>query len=118
MKSLGKHLIVELYGCNHELINDAARVESVLVEAVRLSGACIVQPVFHQLSPCGVMGVVVITQSHFSIHTWPEYDYCAIDIFTCGDGIDSDASLRFLKSEFEAERISVMEVRRGILEMP
>ena len=63
-------------------------------------------------------GVVVIAESHFSIHTWPEYGYCALDIFTCGDLIDSDASLSFLKNEFQAENMSVMEIKRGMLDVP
>ena len=118
MKSLGKHLIVELYECNVERVNDVVQVERIVTEAVKLSKATIVQPVFHQFSPHGVSGVVVIAESHFSIHTWPEYGYCALDIFTCGDQIDSDASLEFLKREFQAKNMSVMEIKRGTLDVP
>lgn len=118
MKSLGKHLIVELYECNYERINDVVQVERIVTEAVKLSNATIVQPVFHQFSPHGVSGVVVIAESHFSIHTWPEYGYCALDIFTCGDQIDSDASLEFLKREFRAKNMSVMDIKRGMLDVP
>lgn len=115
MKALGKHLIVELYGCSFERTNNPVQVEETLIEAVKLSNATIVKPVFHQFSPHGVSGVVVIAESHFTIHTWPEHGYCALDIFTCGDQIDSDAALQFLKQAFQAENISVMEIQRGIL---
>jgi len=118
MKSLGKHLIVELYGCSSELLNNLVQVEKILIEAVELSNATIVQPVFHHFSPHGISGVVVIAESHFSIHTWPEYGYCALDIFTCGDQIDADASLQFLKKEFRASNMSVMEIKRGTLDVP
>jgi S-adenosylmethionine decarboxylase len=118
MKSLGKHMIVELYGCNPECITDVFRVEQILTESAKLSNATIIQPVFHQFSPHGVSGVVVIAESHFSIHTWPEYGYCALDIFTCGNLIDSDASLRHLKNEFQADNMSVMEIKRGALDIP
>ncbi|MBC7360449.1 MAG: S-adenosylmethionine decarboxylase proenzyme [Desulfacinum sp.] len=118
MKSLGKHLIVELYECDFDLINEVASVEKILVEAVAISKATIVQPVFHQFSPHGVSGVVVIAESHFTIHTWPEYGYCALDIFTCGDLIDSDASLQYLKEAFKAGSMSVMEIKRGVLDLP
>lgn len=111
-------MIVELYGCSFEQINDLVRVERSLIEAVELSKATIVKPVFHRFSPHGVSGVVVIAESHFAIHTWPEYGYCALDIFTCGDQIDSDAALHFLKSRFEAENMSIMEVQRGVLDVP
>ncbi|SHF97328.1 S-adenosylmethionine decarboxylase [Desulfacinum infernum DSM 9756] len=118
MKSLGKHLIVELYECDFDLINEVGSVEKILVEAVAISKATIVQPVFHQFSPHGVSGVVVIAESHFTIHTWPEYGYCALDIFTCGDLIDSDASLQYLKEAFKAGSMSVMEIKRGVLDLP
>jgi len=111
-------MIIELYGCNTEAINDVTEVERILTESAKLSNATIVQPVFHQFSPHGVSGVVVIAESHFSIHTWPEYGYCALDIFTCGDLIDSDVSLKHLKREFQAENMSVMEIKRGTLDVP
>lgn len=118
MKSLGKHLIVELYDCDHDLINQVSSVEKILVEAVTISKATIVQPVFHQFSPHGVSGAVIIAESHFTIHTWPEYGYCALDIFTCGDLIDSDSSLQYLKEAFQAASMSVMEIKRGVLDLP
>lgn len=118
MKSLGKHLIVELYDCDRVRINDVAQVERILVEAVKLSKATIIQPVFHQFSPHGVSGVVVIAESHFTIHTWPEYGYCAVDIFTCGDLIDADLALHFLKEQFEAKNLSVVDIKRGVLDIP
>jgi len=118
MKSLGKHLIVELYDCDRVRINDVAQVERILVEAVKFSKATIIQPVFHQFSPHGVSGVVVIAESHFTIHTWPEYGYCAVDIFTCGDPIDADLALHFLKEQFEAKNLSVVDIKRGVLDIP
>lgn len=118
MKSLGKHLIVELYDCDRVRINDVAQVERIMVEAVKLSKATIIQPVFHQFSPHGVSGVVVIAESHFTIHTWPEYGYCAVDIFTCGDLIDADLALHFLKEQFEAKNLSVVDIKRGVLDIP
>jgi len=118
MKSLGKHLIVELYDCDRVRINDVAQVERILVEAVKFSKATIIQPVFHQFSPHGVSGVVVIAESHFTIHTWPEYGYCAVDIFTCGDLIDADLALHFLKEQFEAKNLSVVDIKRGVLDIP
>jgi S-adenosylmethionine decarboxylase len=62
--------------------------------------------------------VVVISESHFSIHTWPEYGYCALDIFPCGTEIKSEKALDFLKEELGAGSISVTEVKRGILDFP
>jgi len=118
MNYLGNHLLVELYNCETNVINDVLRIEELLLEAVRVSGATTLNSTFHKFSPHGVSGVVVISESHFSIHTWPEYGYCALDIFTCGDEIKSHLALEFLKKEFKAGNISVTEVKRGILDFP
>jgi S-adenosylmethionine decarboxylase len=118
MKSLGYHVLAEFYDCCAEVINSVEKVEDALMESVRISGATIIKPVFHKFNPHGVSGVVVIAESHFSVHTWPEYGYCAVDIFTCGETIDSRKSINFLKERFSARRISLMEVKRGMLDLP
>ncbi|MHC1567868.1 MAG: adenosylmethionine decarboxylase [Candidatus Syntropharchaeia archaeon] len=115
MDALGSHLLVELYGCDRDLIDDISKVEEIMLESVNISGATMVKSVFHRFSPHGVSGVVVISESHFSIHSWPEHGYCAVDIFTCGDNIDNKKALKYLKEELKANFISVTEVKRGIL---
>jgi len=118
VQSLGNHLIVELYECHREFINDARSVENALINAVNISGAKMVQSVVHEFNPHGISGVVVIEESHFSVHTWPEYGYCALDIFTCGDEIDYYSALHYLKEEFKAKNFSVTEMKRGMLDLP
>jgi len=118
MKSLGKHLLIELYDCNQEIINNIKKIEEKLIRSVEISGATIINHTFHKFSPHGVSGVVVIAESHFSIHTWPEYGYCAVDIFTCGEKIDGEKALKYLKEELNAKSISVLEAKRGILNLP
>ncbi len=118
MNYLGNHLLVELYNCDIKTINEVSRIEELLLEAVKISGANALNSTFHKFSPHGVSGVVVISESHFSIHTWPEYGYCALDIFTCGTEIKSDLALEYLKEELGAGGISVIEVKRGILDFP
>ena len=118
MQSLGNHLIIELYECHRDVINDAQIVEEKLIEAVRVSGANMVQSVIHEFNPHGISGMIVIEESHFSVHTWPEYGYCALDIFTCGDEIDFYSALQYLKKEFQAQNMSVTELKRGMLDLP
>ena len=117
MQALGKHVIAELYDCDKDIINDHEFIEEVMLRAVEVSGATVVRPVFHKFNPHGVSGVVVIAESHFSIHTWPEYGYCALDIFTCGDLIDNYTALSFLKEQLKAKSVSVSEVKRGVLNL-
>ncbi len=118
MNHLGDHLLIELYDCDTNLINDVIKIEELMLEAVKISGATTLNSTFHKFSPHGVSGVVVISESHFSIHTWPEYGYCALDIFTCGNEIKSHLALEYLKKELSAGNISVTEVKRGILNFP
>ena len=118
MKSLGKQLIVELYDCDRTLLDDPSRLEEILVEAINRSGATIIKPFFHQFSPHGVSGIVVIAESHVAIHTWPEYGYCALDIFTCGTQVDMKIIFTYIQSAFHARDASVKEVARGILNLP
>lgn len=118
MKSLGKHLIIELFQCDSEILNDPKTLEQQLLEAVRLSGATIIQPFFHQFSPHGITGVVVVAESHFTIHTWPEYGYCALDIFTCGESVNGHEALDYMKETLKAANASVVEIKRGVLDLP
>lgn len=118
LQSLGNHLIIELYECDQELINDAQGVEDALIQAVKISGAKMVQSVIHKFNPHGISGVIVIEESHFSVHTWPEYGYCALDIFTCGDEIDYYSALKYLKEVFQAKNLSVTEMKRGLINLP
>lgn len=118
MKELGKHLIVEMYGCDHQLINDINFVEKSIFEAAVRSKATVIEGKFHTFAPHGISGVLIIAESHFAIHTWPEYGYCAVDIFTCGDLTENSLALEYLKKEFKAEYYSAVEMKRGLLNLP
>lgn len=114
MKILGRHLIVELADCNQHILDDVRQLEEHLSNAVLKSGATIVRSVFHRYAPQGVSGVIVIAESHISIHTWPEYGYAAVDLFTCGELIDPYLAFEHLKLALESADATVREVKRGI----
>jgi len=113
MKSLGRHLLAEFYGCDREMLNDPHRIKGVVEEAAITSGASIVQSVFHLFNPHGISGVVVIAESHLAIHTWPEYGYSAVDIFTCGEEVDPWRAYHYLKEKLRAGSTSTVEIHRG-----
>jgi len=113
MKSLGRHLLTEFYGCDREILNDPDRIKRIMEEAAITSGASIVQSVFHLFNPHGISGVVVIAESHLAIHTWPEYGYSAVDIFTCGEEVDPWRAHHHLKEKLKAGSTSTMELLRG-----
>jgi spermidine synthase len=112
-ESLGRHVLVELYNCNPELLNNVSGIEKIMVDAAEHSQATVINVTFHHFSPYGVSGVVVIQESHLTIHTWPEYGYAAIDIFTCGNTVDPWQAYEFLKEALEASNGSTMELKRG-----
>ena len=105
-------LIADLYGCS-QMIDDVEAVKKAAHIAIEFVGAQIVEECVHEFEPIGVTYFAVISTSHFSIHTWPEYGYAAIDIFSCKDEVVEGISEK-LKELFEAERIELHLVERKI----
>jgi len=116
LQSLGRHVLAELYGCKFEVLNDIKQVEDIMVNAALEAGAEIREFVFHKFSPQGISGVVVISESHLAIHTWPELGYAAVDVFTCGDKVNPWDACNYLEAMFGATDIKASEVQRGIIE--
>ncbi len=114
MKALGTHIIVELSDCNPLILSDVEKVTDILVTAAKQANAEVLQTAFHRFTPQGVSGVVVIAESHLSIHTWPEYGYAAMDIYTCGDHTDPWKACRYAAEQFQAKQMLTTEVRRGL----
>lgn len=117
LHALGIHLLIELRDCNPETLKNLQEVKNALVSAAKAASATIIDVSFHEFSPFGVSGMVVIAESHLSIHTWPEYSYAAADIFTCGDVIKPELAAAYLIEQFESKNPSIVEMKRGLLSM-
>ena len=115
MNALGTHLLVELRECNAKILDDVKKTKESLTMAAKKAGATILSAHFHEFLPHGVTGVVVIAESHLSIHTWPEYGYAAVDIFTCGETLQPTVAATYLIEKFQSKNPTVMEVKRGTL---
>lgn len=113
MIALGRHLLVEYHGCNPKIINDLEGLRELMLEAANRSGATVLEDSFHYFSPQGVSGIVVIAESHMAIHTWPEHEYAAVDIFTCGTTVDPWIAFRYLEQNLDSMECSVREIKRG-----
>ncbi len=111
---LGVQLLAEMWDCNPDKLNDVKGIEEMMIAAAKKSEAQILKVVFHPFEPHGVSGVVVIAQSHLTIHTWPELDYAAVDIFTCGDDVDPWTALESIAQYLDAEDAHVIEISRGL----
>jgi S-adenosylmethionine decarboxylase len=114
MEHLGQHVIIEFWGCN-DGINDADLMRTAMIDAVRAANATLLDINVHTFSPHGVTGVAVLSESHLSVHSWPEYGYLAADVFTCGTTTKPIAAAEVLRRYFEPERVELQELPRGIL---
>lgn len=109
---LGDHFIAEFHLCNPAILNDLELISSIMNRAAEVSGATIIKPFFHRFSPHGISGIIVVAESHFAIHTWPEHSYAAVDLFSCGKFGYTDA-LRSIRDSIECGEYSVYRIRRG-----
>ncbi len=112
MRTEGKHILMDISGCKPELLNDLTFLKQLLVEAAERANATVLNVAFHHFTPQGVSGVVVISESHLSIHTWPEAGYAAVDFYTCGD-INPKAACKYIARFLNANCVQITEIRRG-----
>ena len=115
MNALGTHLLLDLRECDEELLDNINYIEEAMVGAAAEAGATIVGRTFHKFDPRGVTGVVAIAESHLCIHTWPEYGYAAVDIFTCGTAFTPRKAAQLMVERLRCARPSITEVKRGPL---
>ncbi len=114
--ALGRQLSIEYYECNAHVLLNRDRVEKALLNAAKDSGANIISSSFHKFEPQGISGVVIIAESHFTVHSWPEHNYAAVDIFTCGNNIDLEIAVNSMKTSFGSENVVISsDQNRGLL---
>ncbi|MEM9835184.1 MAG: adenosylmethionine decarboxylase [Bacteroidota bacterium] len=114
---LGRHLLLELYGCSAPLLKDRAQLETILLAAARAMEATVIESRFHTFQPYGVSGVVLIAESHLTIHTWPEHGYAAVDIFSCGP-LHLKKGVELLQARLLPQRVEQITIQRGQLTPP
>ncbi|QTD42983.1 adenosylmethionine decarboxylase [Sporosarcina sp. Te-1] len=110
---VGHHILLELHDCNVALLNDVQRIKTIMCQAAEKAKAMVVTEHFHHFSPYGISGVVIIQESHLTIHTWPEYGYAAIDIFTCSSKLDLQEAVQFITKKFNAGNVTQHYLHRG-----
>ena len=117
MKALGKHLLLELNDCDPKLLNDIVFIREIMLAAANESGATVLGESFHQFSPQGVSGVILIAESHLSVHTWPEHGYAGADIFTCGTRVKPEKAAEVIIEKLKPRTHSVILIDRGMIEV-
>lgn len=117
--ALGRQITIEYHDCGSEVFLSKEKVETAMVTAAKESGATVISANFHNFEPQGVSGVVIIAESHFTIHAWPEHNYAAVDIFTCSDTIDMDIAVESMRNAFQSKNTFVSsDQNRGIVSRP
>ncbi len=109
---LGKHIILELHGVDRRILDDKEFLEETLKNAAIVAGGRILGSFFHEFNPHGVTGIVAIAESHLSIHTWPEFEYAAMDIFTCR-GIDPHKAAEYIIERLKPKKYFTITLSRG-----
>lgn len=109
----GHHYLIDMWDCLY--LEDKKKIEDLLIRAAKVAGATVLQIKVHHFGEGqGVSGVAILAESHISIHTWPERNFAAFDIFMCGS-TNPDLSLNFLKKEFNAKKVNVKKLKRGLI---
>jgi S-adenosylmethionine decarboxylase len=116
MQAIGRHIILEMWGCQN--LDSVETTECALREMVHALDVNLLDLKVYPFSPVGITGMAIVSESHLVIHTWPEYGYAAVDVFTCGAPRDPQAAVSVLRRYFEPERIGVMEINRGQFDLP
>lgn len=109
----GKHLILDLYGCKGSVLNNKDRLDEILTECVKLSGATIEGKLFKQFEPNGISAVFLLSESHISIHSWPSQGYASIDMYTCGQKCDPSNILDLIERTFNPSKFIHRLIERG-----
>jgi S-adenosylmethionine decarboxylase len=115
LNALGTHLLLELRKCEPTQLDDIEFIRGTFLAAAEELGVTILSESFHQFSPQGVTGIISIAESHFSVHTWPEFGYAAVDIFTCGAEFEPSRAAEFIVQRLQAEDPEIITIQRGLL---
>ena len=115
--SVGQHVLVDMHKCNSEKLKNVETIKNIMLGATKVSKATIVGEFFKQFDPYGVSGVVIISESHLTIHTWPEYGLASIDYFSCSESVDINKAVAYIKNELESNDLRTSEISRGDMQI-
>jgi S-adenosylmethionine decarboxylase len=112
--SNGRHLILDLYDCNQEILDDYDELQRLLEASLVMAKATILRIFGERFQPQGVTLLALLAESHASLHSWPELGYCAIDLYTCGETTQTHRAAEFLKKKLEAKTVEQKELVRSV----
>jgi len=107
------HIILDLYNCDPSILDSPEKIKEILIKAVKESNTTLIDIKIHEFSPFGVSGFALISESHISIHTWPESKYAGVDIYTCGTKALPEKAVKFIIKKFKCKKPSILKIERG-----
>ena len=111
--SNGRHLILDLYDCDPEILNNYEGLEQIMLAGLSLSKATVLRVIGEHFEPQGVTLLALLAESHCSIHTWPEIGYAAVDLYTCGDTTNTHKAAQFIGDSLKAKTVEEKELVRS-----
>ncbi len=112
-KVYGKHVYGNLYGCDPEILSNAEELKKIVIKAAKIGNMTLLDVKYWIISP-GVSLVAIILESHITIHTWPEYNFATVDVYTCGRHTDPEKAFRYIARALNAERVEYSVVDRSL----
>jgi len=113
-KTVGTHFLMDFWGVNAELLDDKKRILAILVTAAEKTHSQILGSKVHKFSPHGLTAVLLLAESHISIHTYPEYNFAALDVYTCGSHTTPEKGVRYLKTALHPKTFTIQRIKRGL----
>ncbi len=114
VSTVGYHYIIEAFGCEKEILTNLELLREILINSAKISKMSIKGDFFFKFSPEGVSGLVIVAESHISIHTWPDEGYAAIDVYTCGEDSEPEKAVEYVLKKIKAKKAHITELKRGI----
>jgi S-adenosylmethionine decarboxylase len=107
------HIILDLYKCDFSSLDSPEKIKEILIQAVKEANTTLIDVKVHKFSPYGVSGFALISESHISIHTWPENEYAGVDIYTCGTKALPEKAVEFIIKKLKCKKPSILKIERG-----
>lgn len=112
-KTDGRHIVADFWGCPKKLLTDNNKILNILKKTAEAAGATIIAEKNFKFKPFGLTAVVLLQESHISCHTYPEYDFMALDIYTCGKHTNPQKGLAYLKKQLKPKKVNFWSIKRG-----
>lgn len=111
--AVGRHAIADIYNCNCPKMDDLKYIKNLVMTSAKEAKLTVVDNKFYKFNPIGISGVLILSESHLTIHTWPEYNYIAVDVFTCGAEINPVNACKIIAKNFDSKSMMIREFERG-----